>query len=257
MDWDNELFHRNIGMFTADQQMKLRNSSVAIAGLGGVGGITAERLARLGIGTLYISDPDHFEPSNSNRQTLSNSDTYRRNKAEIFEVELLKINPQLNIKTWSEGVTKNNAKAFVDVDIVINAIEYNLLECSVDLHRAGRDAGKTVLVGQALGYGATVFVFEPEGVTFHDYIGLPTNANESEIRDFIVAPDRFCPQIPRYVDAQLVERIVKQEVHIPAISLGCMAAASLLLIAVISKILEIKQLPAVPSYLTVDFFELF
>ena len=257
MDWDNELFQRNIGLFTADQQMKLRNSSVAIAGLGGVGGITAERLARLGIGTLYISDPDHFEASNSNRQALSSSETYGKNKAEIFEGELLKINPQLNIRTWSEGVTKNNAISFVDVDIVINAIEYNLLQYSVDLHKAGRDAGKTVLAGQALGYGATVFVFEPDGVTFDDYIGLPINAKEAEIRDFVVPANKFCPQMPQYVEAQLVEKIVKQEVHIPAISLGCMAAASLLLMAVISKILKIKELPAVPSYLTVDFFELF
>ncbi|MBS3909028.1 MAG: ThiF family adenylyltransferase [Actinobacteria bacterium] len=257
MDWGNELFRRNIGMFTAEQQMKLKNSSVAIAGLGGVGGITAERLARLGIGTLHISDPDHFEPSNSNRQALSNIETYGKNKAEIFEVELLKINPQLNIETWSEGVTKNNVMSFVDVDIAINAIEYNLLQYSVDLHSAARDAGKTVLAGQALGYGATVFVFEPDGVTFHEYIGLPINASETEIKDFVVPADKFCPQIPQYVEAQLVDKIVKQEVHIPAISLGCMAAASLLLMAVISKILKIKELPAVPAYLTVDFFELF
>ena len=257
MNWDNELFCRNIGMFTVEQQIILKDSSVAIAGLGGVGGITAERLARLGIGTMHVSDPDHFEPSNSNRQALSNSETYGKNKAETFVGELLKINPQLNIKTWAEGVTKNNATAFVDTDIVINAIEYNLLQYSVDLHKAGRDAGKTVLAGQALGYGATVFVFEPDGVTFHDYIGLPINAEAADIQEYVVPANKFCPQIPRYVEAQLVEKIVKQEVHIPAISIGCMAAASLLCMAVISKILKIKELPAVPSYLAVDFFDLF
>ena len=47
-----EMTQRNIGILSCEQQGKLRQSTVAIAGVGGVGGLTAERLVRLGIGGL-------------------------------------------------------------------------------------------------------------------------------------------------------------------------------------------------------------
>jgi tRNA A37 threonylcarbamoyladenosine dehydratase len=63
-------FSRNIGWVTADEQAKLRDSRVAIAGLGGVGGPHLLTLARLGVGKFNIADFDRFELQNFNRQIL-------------------------------------------------------------------------------------------------------------------------------------------------------------------------------------------
>ena len=56
----NELFSRNIGVFSESEQEKLRHSTIAISGVGGVGGLLAERLVRLGIGRIKITDPGNF-----------------------------------------------------------------------------------------------------------------------------------------------------------------------------------------------------
>ena len=63
----NVAFSRNIGWLTPDEQTKLRNSRIAIAGLGGVGGSHLLTLARLGIGKFNIADFDRFELHNSKR----------------------------------------------------------------------------------------------------------------------------------------------------------------------------------------------
>ena len=54
---------------------KLRQSTVAVFGLGGVGGYAAEAIARAGVGTMIIADYDMVTPSNINRQILSLSST--------------------------------------------------------------------------------------------------------------------------------------------------------------------------------------
>ncbi|HSG22550.1 MAG TPA: ThiF family adenylyltransferase, partial [Azonexus sp.] len=64
----DEAFSRNIGWVTEAEQQRLRQSRVAIGGLGGVGGVHLLTLARLGIGRFTIADFDVFDVVNFNRQ---------------------------------------------------------------------------------------------------------------------------------------------------------------------------------------------
>jgi tRNA A37 threonylcarbamoyladenosine dehydratase len=66
-----DIFQRNIGIVTTDEQLKLQNSTVLIAGIGGVGGPSALTLARLGIGRLIVADFDTYSVSNLN-ESISN-----------------------------------------------------------------------------------------------------------------------------------------------------------------------------------------
>ncbi len=63
-----DAFSRNIGWLTRSEQASLVNKSVAIAGMGGVGGNHLLTLARLGVGRFHIADFDTFEIHNFNRQ---------------------------------------------------------------------------------------------------------------------------------------------------------------------------------------------
>ena len=62
---------------------KLRGAHIALFGLGGVGGMCAETLARSGINTLTVVDKDIFEASNINRQILALESTMGRNKVDV------------------------------------------------------------------------------------------------------------------------------------------------------------------------------
>ena len=63
-----EAFERNLGLISPEEQERLAKTTIAIAGCGGVGGVHAHTLARLGIGGFRLCDPDEFSLANFNRQ---------------------------------------------------------------------------------------------------------------------------------------------------------------------------------------------
>lgn len=62
-------------------QLKLRDSVIGIAGCGGIGGLLAMTMARLGVCHIKLADPDSFETSNINRQVGAGYQTIGKNKA--------------------------------------------------------------------------------------------------------------------------------------------------------------------------------
>ena len=70
---NTEAFSRHRGLFSAEEQDALRDTRVAIAGLGGVGGIYLATLARMGVGRYHLADKDVYDASNINRQYGENA----------------------------------------------------------------------------------------------------------------------------------------------------------------------------------------
>lgn len=253
-----QAFQRNIGIFSEEQQNKIKNYKIAIAGLGGVGGILIERLIRLGVENFHVADPDYFEPTNFNRQIYSNMNNLNKNKAEAIVEELIKINPEASIKIFENGVNADNVLSFVDADIVVDAIEYNLVNFLYLLHKASRENNKTVLAAQAIGYGATLFAFDPKSIKFEEYIGLenPEKMTPEEINNYRIPLEKFCPKLPNYIDESLALRVLQREIYIPSCSLGVMAATSLLEMEIINQALGFRKLKSVPNYVEIDFYDL-
>lgn len=77
---------------------KLVNSNVLVVGLGGVGGIAAEMIARSGVGKMTIVDADTVDPTNRNRQIPALKSTEGMVKAEVLAARLLDINPDLQLR---------------------------------------------------------------------------------------------------------------------------------------------------------------
>lgn len=103
-----DIFRRTILLIGRENFEKLKNSHVAIFGLGGVGGYALEAIARAGIGTITIVDHDYIEPSNINRQILASELTLKKRKVDIAEERVLSINPQIKIYKYSIFITKEN-----------------------------------------------------------------------------------------------------------------------------------------------------
>src|SRR3989338_6968796 len=91
-------FGNNLGLLTPEEQSRLRRATVALPGMGGVGGAHLLTLTRLGIGRFVIADGDRFEPKNFNRQTGATTQTVNRPKVEVMAEMARAINPEVSIR---------------------------------------------------------------------------------------------------------------------------------------------------------------
>ncbi|MFC1898554.1 ThiF family adenylyltransferase [Candidatus Cloacimonadota bacterium] len=99
-----EIFQRNIQFWGEEKQRILAESSVLIAGVGGLGGVVADGLTRAGIGKLILIDKDEVESSNLNRQILFDQTDIGKSKVEVAKEKLQVINPKLEIEVFNESV---------------------------------------------------------------------------------------------------------------------------------------------------------
>ena len=108
-----------------DSVDKLRTSTVAIFGLGGVGGHAAEALVRSGVGSVDLIDNDTVSESNINRQLFATYNTLGRLKTDVAEERSLSINPSCRVKKHAVFVTPEiiNEMDFSRYDFVIDAID--------------------------------------------------------------------------------------------------------------------------------------
>jgi tRNA threonylcarbamoyladenosine dehydratase len=77
--------------------LKLKDKNVLVVGLGGVGAICAEMIARAGVGKMTIVDADFVDLSNTNRQIQALHSTAGEKKAEVLGKRLMDINPELDL----------------------------------------------------------------------------------------------------------------------------------------------------------------
>lgn len=128
--WRKELIMEE--MFTRTQLLlgeasleRLRNSRVAIFGIGGVGGYVCEALVRSGVGAFDLIDNDQVCLSNLNRQIIATQDTVGKYKVDVMKERMLSINPQVKVRTWQKFFLPENADEFPfeEYDYVVDAID--------------------------------------------------------------------------------------------------------------------------------------
>ncbi|MCX8194579.1 MAG: ThiF family adenylyltransferase [Candidatus Micrarchaeota archaeon] len=105
------LFAANEKIIGKEGQRKLLSSSVAVAGLGGVGGIAFELLIRAGFGSIKIADSGFFEESNANRQLLWSIENDGRKKTEAAARRARQLNPKAKVFPFFK-IDARNAFAF-------------------------------------------------------------------------------------------------------------------------------------------------
>jgi len=104
-------------------RMKLKDSSVGIAGAGGLGSNAAIALARAGIGRLVIVDFDKVEESNLNRQYFFH-DQIGQTKVEALKENIHRINESIKVETITQKLIKGEMdRPFHDVDVIIEALD--------------------------------------------------------------------------------------------------------------------------------------
>jgi molybdopterin/thiamine biosynthesis adenylyltransferase len=238
---------RNLGLISHQEQQQLAESTVLVAGVGGVGGRVAETLARVGIGHLLITDPDDFAVSNLNRQAGCTHDTIGRNKALVI-AELCRsvgLGPTVDVNT--EGVTPWNVAALTTgVDLVIDGTDYAIPEVGLLLADAARHAKIPVLIAVEIGFGAWHTVLRPDGPGFRALLGLPPDATPDALASGALSIPlwRWIARFPSYGDPELMRNVQEQGLPAPAIAPAVELSAAMLSTAAIDVLLG-RPLPAV------------
>ena len=121
----SEIFSRTQNLIGNDNLKKLKNSKIAIFGLGGVGGYTTEALVRSGVGAVDIIDNDTIDLTNINRQIIATKSTVGQNKTDAFEKRLLEINPDVKITKHTLFFNQETSDNFdfKNYDYIVDAID--------------------------------------------------------------------------------------------------------------------------------------
>lgn len=121
----NERFSRSQSILGKEAMDKLFNSSVAIFGLGGVGGAAAEALVRTGVGKIFLVDDDIISVSNINRQIIALDSTVGELKAKVMADRAIDINPDVLLEISTERFDVDNYTSFnlSRFDYVVDAID--------------------------------------------------------------------------------------------------------------------------------------
>ena len=104
---------------------KLKNSTVAIVGLGGVGGSAAEAICRMGVGRLILIDNDDVDDTNRNRQLFATAETVGMDKVDAAAMRLRAINPDAELILKKEFYLPENSDFLFDLqpDLILDAID--------------------------------------------------------------------------------------------------------------------------------------
>lgn len=180
-----EAFDRNIGWVTEREQQRLRRKTVAIAGMGGVGGVHLLTLARMGIGRFHIADLDHFEMANFNRQIGANVETIARPKVEVLAEMVRGINPEVELKIFDAGITPDTVDEFLDgADLFVDGFDFFELKIRSQVFKRAREMDIPAITAAPLGLGTAFLIFMPKAMSFEDYFRFQDLPKEKQYANF-------------------------------------------------------------------------
>ena len=146
-----DAFSRTALLLGSDAMAKLNNATVAVFGLGGVGGYVVEALARSGVGGLVLVDHDTISVTNINRQILAAHSTVGQSKAEAAKNRVLDINPNIKVtvRECFFGPDTADSFDFSEYDYVVDAID--TVTGKLALVQAAQAAGVPILCSMGTG----------------------------------------------------------------------------------------------------------
>ena len=119
------MFDRIVNLIGLDNYNKIKNSSILVLGIGGVGGYSVEALVRSGIENITIVDYDKVDITNINRQIIALNNNIGHDKTDEWKKRILNINPNVKIDIINEKITSDNINILFnkDYDFIIDACD--------------------------------------------------------------------------------------------------------------------------------------
>ncbi len=246
----SEAFSRNIGLLSEGEQARVRGARVAVAGLGGVGGAHVLALARIGFGSFSLADLDRFELANMNRQVGATVDTLGRSKVEVTADFVRAVNPGAELRLFPNGITQENIGDFLEGAVAaVDGIDFFNMEARRMLFREARARGIYALTAAPVGFGGTLHVFSPTGMSFDRYFDLHDDMNlAGQLIQFVLglAPERahrsYFP--PGALDFE--------KRRAPSLAPGCLLSAVLVATEIVNLVVKRRPPKVAPHFSQFD-----
>ena len=226
-----DLFDRNWGYLTPEDQGKIRAATVLLAGCG-LGSKVATLAARTGFTRFILADGDGVEVSNLNRQAFR-LDQVGTNKAEATAHLIREVNPAADIEILPHFITETEAPELVSrADLVVNMVDAGPVLYA--LNRAAAREGKMAFFPLNVGYGGVALAFSPDSATLEDMIGDDASPDTA----FFRLAGQMIPHLPYIVDyseklAPVLDDILSGERPGPQLGVAASVNAALLVTAMI------------------------
>ncbi|MBN1812968.1 MAG: HesA/MoeB/ThiF family protein [Anaerolineae bacterium] len=177
-------YMRNVGTIGLDGQAKLLQATVAVVGLGGLGGFVTEALARMGVGRLILIDGDVFEERNFNRQLLSGEGKLGVAKAEVARQRVAEINSGVDVTAHVAMLTRKNLPGLLqEADVVVDALDR--LPIRLVLQEGVQTLGMPLVHGSIAGFLGQVMTIFPDDPGLRGLYGgvneLPEQGLEAQL----------------------------------------------------------------------------
>lgn len=156
----NPRYERNIPALSEEDCNTLLGKRVLVVGCGGLGGHLIDMLARIGVGTLRVVDGDVFEPSNLNRQLLSEVPLLGVSKAKAAAAKISRVNPEISVEAVDSFLTEKNVRRLLlFCDVVLDGLDN--IESRRILAKECERAGIPYIYGAVNGWVAQAAISMP------------------------------------------------------------------------------------------------
>jgi len=186
----NDMFGINYGIFSKEEQERITRASLLIVGVGAVGGVMAEILARSGVANFTLIDPDVYDLNNSNRHIGWFVDTIGKHKSEVIKEEIQRINPEASIEVYTRKLSFTELDELINQnDIVIAAADD--LAFSSKLILMAQERKKFAITFMPSGISGYILVFPPclsSVVDPAEIFGAPKHLSYEELHEFLENP---------------------------------------------------------------------
>ena len=156
----NPRYERNVPALSEEECNILLGKRVLVVGCGGLGGHLIDMLARIGVGMLRVVDGDVFEPSNLNRQLLSEVPLLGVSKAKAAAAKISRVNPEISVEAVDSFLTEKNARRLLlFCDVVLDGLDN--IESRRILAKECERAGIPYIYGAVNGWVAQAAISMP------------------------------------------------------------------------------------------------
>jgi molybdopterin/thiamine biosynthesis adenylyltransferase len=245
-DFYNRAFSRNRGLISEEEQQILKNTRVAIPGMGGMGGVHAATLARTGIGNFTVADFDEFDVHNINRQYGAMASTVGKLKASVMAEKVKDINPGADVRVFDVAIGADNVDQFLaDVDVVVDALDVFAMDARRLIYRRAKELGIPVLFTAPIGFSAAMFFFAPDGMDCDTFFGFNDEMPNNEMVLYFLAGIGGVGPHLKYMD---VTKIDPTTGGAPSVGMACNIGAGMVATEVINWVLKRRSVKAIPWF---------